>query len=105
MIVAHDTSSSKVSHDTLHKAVWGVRHGNELKCQKFLETVELQISLKNDDPQKDKCFWGTIRLKSTPGLKFSVHVLGDQHHCDEAKAVAIPYLGSEALKKLNKNEK
>ncbi|MBW00236.1 60S ribosomal protein L10a, partial [Eschrichtius robustus] len=34
--------SSKVSRDTLYKAVREVLHGNQCKCQKFLETVELQ---------------------------------------------------------------
>lgn len=29
---------------------------------RFLETVELQISLKNYDPQKDKRFSGTVRF-------------------------------------------
>ncbi|XP_011817731.1 PREDICTED: 60S ribosomal protein L10a isoform X2 [Colobus angolensis palliatus] len=87
--------SSKVSHDTLYEAVREVLHGNQRKRRKFLETVELQISLKNYDPQKNKRFSGTVRLKSTPRPKFSVCVLGDQQHCDEAKA----------LKKLNKNKK
>nr|XP_012602251.1 60S ribosomal protein L10a isoform X1 [Microcebus murinus] len=45
------------------------------------------------------------RLKSTPRPKFSVCVLGDQQHCDEAKAVDIPHMDIEALKKLNKNKK
>ncbi|XP_011817732.1 PREDICTED: 60S ribosomal protein L10a isoform X3 [Colobus angolensis palliatus] len=85
--------SSKVSHDTLYEAVREVLHGNQRKRRKFLETVELQISLKNYDPQKNKRFSGTVRLKSTPRPKFSVCVLGDQQHCDEA------------LKKLNKNKK
>ena len=71
----------------------------------FLETVELQINLKNYDPQKDKRFSGTVRLKSTPRPKFSVCILGDQQHCDEAKAVDIPHMDIEALKKLNKNKK
>ncbi|KAM7247213.1 hypothetical protein CapIbe_001166 [Capra ibex] len=77
----------------------------ERKRRKFLERVALQISLKNYDPQKDKLFSGTIRLKSTPRPKFSVCVLGDQQHCDEAKAVDIPHMDIEALKKLNKNKK
>ncbi|OXB73678.1 UNVERIFIED_CONTAM: hypothetical protein H355_017100 [Colinus virginianus] len=72
---------------------------------RFVETVELQISLKNYDPQKDKRFSGTVRLKSTPRPKFSVCLLGDQQHCDEAKAVEIPHMDIEALKKLNKNKK
>ena len=93
--------SSKVSPDTLYEVVQEVLHGNQRKRRKFLETVELQISLKNYDPQKDKQFSGTVRLKSTPRPKFSVCVLGDQQHCDEAKAVDIPHM---ALRKLNKNK-
>ncbi|KAH0512939.1 60S ribosomal protein L10a [Microtus ochrogaster] len=94
--------SSKVSCDTLYEAVREFLHGNQRKHLKFLETVELQISLKNYDPQKDKRFSGTVRLKSTPRPKFSVCVLGDQQHCDEAKAMDIPHMDIEALKKLVK---
>jgi len=39
---------------------------------RFVETVELQISLKNYDPQKDKRFSGTVRLAIlllTPSLQ------------------------------------
>ena len=57
------------------------------------------------DPQKDKRFSGTVRLKSTPCPKFSVCVLGGQQHRDEAKAADIPHVDVEALKKLNKNKK
>ncbi|KAF7472778.1 Hypothetical predicted protein [Marmota monax] len=103
--MGHLYRGSKVSRDTLYEAVREVLHGNQRKRRKFLETVELQISLKNYDPQKDKRFSGTVRLKSTPRPKFSVCVLGDQQHCDEAKAVDIPHMDIEALKKLNKNKK
>nr|KAF6478437.1 ribosomal protein L10a [Molossus molossus] len=94
--------SSKVSR---RKAGREVQHGSQCKSQKFSEMVDLQISLKNHDPQKDKCFSGTVRLKSTPRPKFSMCVLGDQQHCDEAKVVDIPHMDIEALKKLNKNKK
>lgn len=46
-----------------------------------------------------------IRLKNIPRPKMQVCVLGDQQHCDEAKANNIPYMDAEALKKLNKNKK
>lgn len=71
----------------------------------FLEIMELQIILKNSDPQKDKPFLVTIRLKSTPCPKFSVCVLGDQQHYDEARVMDIPHMDIEALKKLSKNKK
>merc|ERR1712113_1262155 len=35
----------------------------------------------------------------------SVCLLGDQQHCDEAKAADLPHMDIEALKKLNKNKK
>lgn len=45
------------------------------------------------------------RLKTLPRPKFSVCVLGDQQHCDEAKVAELPHMDIEALKKLNKNKK
>uniref|UniRef100_A0A2K5CHK5 Uncharacterized protein n=1 Tax=Aotus nancymaae TaxID=37293 RepID=A0A2K5CHK5_AOTNA len=53
--------NSKVSSDTLYEAVREVLLGNQCERHKFLETVELQISLKNYEPQKDKHFAGTVR--------------------------------------------
>jgi len=53
---------SKVSRDTLYEAVKEVLQNSATKPRKFVETVELQISLKNYDPQKDKRFSGTVRF-------------------------------------------
>uniref|UniRef100_A0A182WFP4 Large ribosomal subunit protein uL1 n=1 Tax=Anopheles minimus TaxID=112268 RepID=A0A182WFP4_9DIPT len=97
--------ASKVSRDILYECVSEVLKGSETKRRRFLETVELQIGLKNYDPQKDKRFSGTVKLKYIPRPKMQVCVLGDQQHCDEAKANEIPYMDAEALKKLNKNKK
>merc|ERR1711915_167276 len=96
---------SKVSRDTLYEAVKEVLQGLCGQTKKVVESVELQISLKNYDPQKDKRFSGTVRLRTLPRPKFSVCVLGDQQHCDEAKAADLPHMDIEALKKLNKNKK
>ncbi|CAI9622905.1 unnamed protein product [Staurois parvus] len=94
--------SSKVSRDSLREAVGEVLLGARRKKRKFLQSMELQISLKNYDLQKDKRFSGTLRLKSTPKPKFSSCISRDQKHCDEAKAVDLPNMDIEALKKLNK---
>ncbi|KYM92597.1 60S ribosomal protein L10a [Atta colombica] len=96
---------SKVSRDTLYECVNAVLQNSQDKKRNFLETIELQIGLKNYDPQKDKRFSGTVKLKNIPRPKMQVCVLGDQQHCDEAKANNIPYMDAEALKKLNKNKK
>ena len=96
---------SKISRDTLVESVAAVLQNSAEKKRKFTETVELQISLKNYDPQKDKRFSGTVRLRNVPRPKMAVCILGDQQHCDEAKANNVPSMDVEGLKKLNKNKK
>ena len=52
---------SKVSRETLYEAVEAVLAGSKDKKRNFRETIELQITLKNYDPQKDKRFSGTVK--------------------------------------------
>ena len=49
-----------------------VHCGRETKKRNFLETVELQIGLKNYDPQRDKRFSGTIKLPTLPRPRKSI---------------------------------
>jgi len=70
-----------------------------------LETVELQIGLKNYDPQRDKRFSGTIKLPQVPRPGMTICILGDQHDIDRAKHLGIDAMSVEDLKKLNKNKK
>ena len=52
---------SKVPREILQECVSAVKKGAEEKKRKFMETVDLQIGLKNYDPQKDKRFSGTVK--------------------------------------------
>lgn len=61
--------------------------------------------LKNYDPQKDKRFSGQVKLPHVARPKFTVCVLGNQAHIDQAKANGIPCMSVEDLKKLNKDKK
>ena len=97
--------TSKVSSDTLYERVNAVLQTSAEKKRNFVESVEIQIGLKNYDPQKDKRFSGTVKLKHIPRPKMKVCILGDQQHCDEAKANNVPFMDVEALKKLNKQKK
>merc|ERR1712062_668416 len=97
--------SSKVSKETLYESVHAILQASKDKPRKFQETVDLQIGLKNYDPQKDKRFSGTVKLKHIPRQKFRVCLLGDQQHIDEAKAAGIPAMSADDLKKLNKDKK
>jgi large subunit ribosomal protein L10Ae len=42
------------------------------KERKFVETVDLQIGLKDYDPNKDKRFAGSVRLPYVPRPKLKV---------------------------------
>lgn len=50
-----------MSRDTLYECVNAVIQASKDKKRNFLETVEIQIGLKNYDPQKDKRFSGTVK--------------------------------------------
>jgi len=97
---------SKISREALTEAIKAIlKNSNETKKRAFLETVDLQISLKNYDPVKDKRFSGVFRLPVIPRPKYSVCILGDAKHEGEAKANKLPVLTADDLKKLNKNKK
>jgi large subunit ribosomal protein L10Ae len=59
------------------------------KKRKFTESIELQITLKNYDPQRDKRFSGTFRLPIIPKANSTVCVLGNQKHCEKADQIGI----------------
>merc|ERR1739847_243367 len=94
-----------VPKETLYECVAAVLKGSADKPRKFLESVDLQIGLKNYDPQKDKRFSGTVKLRHIPRPKFSVCIFGDQQHCDEMKEKGLPHMSVDDLKKLNKQKK
>ncbi|KAK9909147.1 hypothetical protein WJX75_007895 [Coccomyxa subellipsoidea] len=96
---------SKLSGDVLREGISGVLEGSKTKQRKFTETIELQIGLKNYDPQKDKRFSGTVKLPYTPRPQMKVCVLGDHKHCEEAKEIGVDQMSVEDLKKLQKNKK
>ena len=75
---------SKVSREQLYEVVQNVLKHSQEKKRKFTETVDLQIGLKNYDPQKDKRFSGTVKYVTTL----------DQTDPRELLSGADPYPGS-----------
>jgi large subunit ribosomal protein L10Ae len=108
---------SKLSSEILAKAVEDIKafsageqvtiNGDDKKGKKrnFLESVELQISLKNYDPVRDKRFSGTFKLPTIPRPKLLCCVLGNAAHCEQADRIGVDHMSVEDLKKLNKNKK
>lgn len=78
---------------------------NETKKRNFLETVELQVGLKNYDPQRDKRFSGTLKLPQVPRPNMTICIFGDAFDVDRAKSCGVDAMSVDDLKKLNKNKK
>jgi large subunit ribosomal protein L10Ae len=81
--------------------------GKDVKGKKrnFTETIEIQITLKNYDPVRDKRFSGTFKLPTVPRPGLKCCVLGNAAHCEQADRIGVEHMSVEDLKKLNKNKK
>ncbi len=60
---------------------------------------------KRIETQDLEPFFLFSRLKYVPRPKFKVCVLGDEKHCDEARAAGVDCMTIDDLKKLNKDKK
>merc|ERR1711990_640026 len=96
------TMSSKLNGDLLREFITDMLAKSKEKDRKFSETIELQIGLKNYDPQKDKRFSGTVKLPFLPRPRMKFCILADAQHMDEAKAIGLDAMDVDALKKLMK---
>ena len=108
---------SKINADLLSQSIDGIlafSQGEEItkggetltgKKRKFTETIELQVTLKNYDPRKDKRFNGSFKLPSVPRPNMKVCVLGNDVHIEQAKELGYPCMSVADLKKLNRNKK
>lgn len=86
---------SKLQSEALREAITTVKGKSEEKKRNFVETVELQIGLKNYDPQKDKRFSGSVKLPHIPRPKMKICMLGDAQHVEEV--IKISLIQSHAL--------
>ncbi|PWN26606.1 putative ribosomal protein L10a.e, cytosolic [Jaminaea rosea] len=96
---------SKIQTSSVRTSIQGLLKASEEKHRNFNETVELQIGLKNYDPQRDKRFSGTVKLPNIPRPRMSLCILADAADVDRAKLIDLEFMTVEDLKKLNKNKK
>ena len=97
--------TSKITNALVLEAITDMRKG--AKERKFKQTVELQVSLKDYDPQKDKRFSGQVRLPNIPRPNLKICLIADQKHADAAKAanLDITVVMMDDLTKFNKDKK
>jgi len=108
---------SKINNDLLNRSIENILQfakGEEItirgeakqgKVRKFMETIELQVTLKSYDPRKDKRFAGTFKLPVAPRPNMKICLLGNEDDCDSARKINSPCMNVDDIKKLNKNKK
>merc|ERR1712110_779789 len=77
------------------------------KVRNFTETIELQITIKNFDPSKDKRFSGTYKLPVAPKHHMSICIIANAKHvemCEKAGEAGLPYITQDQLKALKKKK-
>ncbi len=95
---------SKINMETLRETIHEMTANR--KKRGFVETVEMQVMLKDYDPQKDKRFAGSVKLPNVPRPKLKICVIGDAAHLEEAKKIeGIDTKDLEGLKAFNKVKK
>ncbi|KAF8808590.1 ribosomal protein L1 [Phlegmacium glaucopus] len=79
-------------------ASWSISHPSCADQRNFVETIELQIGLKNYDPQRGQV------LPNVPRPRVLICILAGAD-IDRAKQIEQEYMSVDYLKKLNKNKK
>ena len=96
------------AQDAIAAVLRGAREDYKGKSRlrhKFLETIDLLITLKNYDVQKDKRFSGFVRLPVVARPNLRVCFIADAYHVKQCEELQIPYKTVEDLTKLKKNKK
>lgn len=96
---------SKIQPTILKNAIDGIYARAEEKKRNFVETIELQVALKNYDATRDKRIAGSIKLPMAPKSKNKVCVFGDARLIQEAVEAGIDCMSEDDLAKLNRNKK
>eukprot|EP01128_Nolandella_sp_AFSM9_P002234 TRINITY_DN12616_c0_g1_i1.p2 TRINITY_DN12616_c0_g1~~TRINITY_DN12616_c0_g1_i1.p2 ORF type:complete len:218 (+),score=71.05 TRINITY_DN12616_c0_g1_i1:18-671(+) len=97
---------SKLSQDRLTECLETIlKYSTDTKKRNFVETVELQIGLKNYDVARDKRFSGSVALPHICKPKINVLIIADQKHVYECEEKKMDFIDVDGLKAFKKNKK
>ena len=99
--------SGRLTQAYITEGINKILTAKDRKKRKFTETVEMQIGLKDYDPQKDKRFAGTVRLPHIPRKGLKICLIGDAKHLQIAKekGLNVDTIDFDGLKTFNKDKK
>merc|ERR1712072_619517 len=91
---------SKINQDQLKKSIDWVRENR--KQRNFVEAVDLQIMLRDYNPDKEKRFNSAVALPNKCRAKQNICVIGNVTHVDQCKKAGVPHIDLDGIKKFNK---
>nr|XP_027198022.1 60S ribosomal protein L10a-3-like [Dermatophagoides pteronyssinus] len=95
--------SHRITKEAIDEAVHKVL--SPQKPRNFLETIEMQISLKDIDVLRDKRFNSSVRLKHVIKPSRKICVLGDDALCEESARLGIASMNRKEIESYNKDAK
>merc|ERR1712146_521323 len=87
---------SKINQDQLKKSIDWCRENR--KQRNFVETVDLQVMLRDYNPDKEKRFNSSVVLPNQAKSVIKVCVIGNVKHIDMCKQAGIPHIDLEGIK-------
>merc|ERR1711981_1415413 len=94
---------SKINQEQLKTAIEWIRENR--KQRNFVETCDLQILLRDYNPEKEKRFNSTVVLPNQAKSRQKVCVIANVTHLEQCKKHDIPCIDMDAVKKFNKQGK
>ena len=94
---------SKISNDIIIESI--AKALENRKKRKFVETMDLQVMLRDYDPNKDKRFNSSHALAHPCRSNMKVCLIGTVNHVDQAKEIGLDFKSLDDLKKFNKEAK
>lgn len=75
----------------------------ERKKRKFVESIDLQIMLRDYNPEKEKRFNSTTVLNHPCRSNMKICLIGSMIHMEQAQAIGLDCVNLDDLKKFNKD--
>lgn len=94
---------SKVSNNQIREAIQNALENR--KKRKFVESIDLQIMLRDYNPEKDKRFNSTTVLSYPCKSNLKICLIGTINHIEQAKEINLDAVNLDDLKKFNREAK
>eukprot|EP00766_Chilomastix_caulleryi_P002218 gnl/Chilomastix_caulleri/320.p1 GENE.gnl/Chilomastix_caulleri/320~~gnl/Chilomastix_caulleri/320.p1 ORF type:complete len:220 (-),score=47.61 gnl/Chilomastix_caulleri/320:39-698(-) len=97
---------SRFNPEQLTKAISEMLdHSRKIKPRGFVETVDIQVGIKDYDLKRDKPINSTLALPAIPNPEKKVAIICDAFDMDRAKAIGLDYYDLDTLGLFNKDPK